>query len=186
MTGDSVDKCMRTVTIAATAALGLGVLSGCGSNGSPDTSADTSGSVSTSRPVLGSRGYGPVHLGMSLTAAKRTGTIKVTRKPDSGTPCTTFRLRADHDVTGFISPAHGVVAIFPGDRASTPDGIHVGSSRAATRKAYPQLRKEVNGWYARLSPQGAQPEVDYRFTFKHGTGPVDAMFLQRSDQDCYE
>jgi hypothetical protein len=98
-----------------------------------------------------------------------------------------FSMRSDRGVRGYVSWDHGVVAIFASDATRTVEGIRNGSTSAAARVAYPRARASANGWFAPLSPKGAEPEVAYRFTFAHGDhGPVSDLFLQRGDEDCYE
>ena len=125
---------------------------------------------------------------MCVAALKRTGavTLHVINHKRSGCAAT-FKVKSDPGVTGYVSWDHGVVAIFAGKRTRTVDGIHNGSSAAAAHKAYPRATSSANGWFVRLSPKGARPEIDYRFAFSNeGNGPVTDLFLQRGDQDCYE
>ncbi|WP_310963041.1 hypothetical protein [Nocardioides terrisoli] len=146
--------------------------------------------------VLTHDGYGKIRLGMSLAQVRATGHVVLTahrfRAPVRclnaqyfDAPVRGGRGTGNH-VELAVSQRHGVVAIFASDSVSTVDGIHNGSTEATTRATYPHARSEANGWFQRLSPAGQQPEIDYRFSFERGHGPVTDLFLQRSDQDCYE
>jgi len=140
------------------------------------------------RAVLTHEGLGRIRLGMSLAALRATGLARIQTGSDPSNPCRAhFVLRADKQVSGYVSRGHGVVAIFVGRAARTSEGLYEGMPKAQARRVYPHIdERGPNGLGIVLSRPGVQPIVRYRFVFDRGNGPVTDLFLERSDQECYE
>ncbi len=140
------------------------------------------------RAVLTHEGLGRIRLGMSLAELRATGLARIQTGDDPGNPCQAhFVLRRKKQVSGYVSRSHGVVAIFVGRAARTSEGLYEGMSKAQAMRIYPRIHERgPNGLGIVLSRPGVQPIVRYRFVFGKGTGPVTDLFLERSDQDCYE
>jgi hypothetical protein len=91
---------------------------------------------------------GPLKIGMSLAAAKKTGLIVV--NPDQENPsaeaCVSahWKGRSD-DVWMVFNGKYGLRALDSFGNQKTPEGIKAGSTLAAVRRAYPHLTWRLDG-----------------------------------------
>jgi hypothetical protein len=153
------------------------------------TPAATTTTSTTTKPaegnVVGPDGYGKVKLGMSYAAAKATGAIKESEKSEPG--CSAYELIIGGVSDGYlgISKARGVETIGPVLKASTPEGVSVGTTVAKVKTAYPSLDDGVLKELGHtLVAVPGNSKAQYRLGFKNGK--VEMISLQREDQSCYE
>lgn len=135
----------------------------------------------SSPPALGPGGYGPLRLGQDGREAEATGLVTLEGGP--GETCASMTVLGGdrrHTVgVGYISPAHGVVAIFARNGTATPEGIHLGSTKAEVMAAYPEGRYDAHRyWTVPLSDH-----VVYQIAMPEGT--VEELGLVDLRQDCF-
>lgn len=97
-------------------------------------------------PLLGPRGLGPVHLGMSAAQAEVNGAVL---EDSHGQGCTTFGLvdeAGDPSALGFLTGERGVSALLVDRRGvTTPEGVGVGATEQRVRTAYPDDEEVPTG-----------------------------------------
>jgi hypothetical protein len=145
-------------------------------------------SVPTQRvlPVLGPDGLRSLKLGMSLKQALATGLI-TPKSTLAFHGCTAdYHLRGHASTVVWFSEKLGLVAINAYDTLGNTEGIHIGSSLTAVRRAYPgvlatQQAVEDSPGHAKVP---GNPKANYRIGVIGNK--VDELTLQLNDQDCYE
>ncbi|MCA2212606.1 hypothetical protein [Jidongwangia harbinensis] len=101
--------------------------------------------TATTRPVrttspprtLGPAGLGPLKLGMTRKQAEATGLLEGYEVADYLARCGVSKVRGTSRATVFIDPSRGVSYIALYGTVRTPEGIRLGSSVSAVRRAYP-------------------------------------------------
>lgn len=170
----------RTFAAAlATAALSITAL---GSTAAPSSA--TPAPEARSKATMSLDGYRRLHPGMSLKAARETGSIRVIKLGD-GAACVGFRYaghRLPHGrVDGYVSHAYGLAGAFSTATTTTARGIEVGSSRREVRRAYPGAIVNVRGLWVAGS---GEPSHGIQFQFAHRK--VTSFFLGLTEQDCFD
>jgi hypothetical protein len=135
---------------------------------------------------LGPTGWGALTLGMTYQQAGATGLIDPWR--GSGETCRYSNLRAAPAEQGNITASNlGVVAIDAYGTMRTPEGIGLGSTKAAMRRAYPEWEPfdepstgDGRG-YARVP---GNSKATYRIVTAGSR--VAELTLQLKSQNCYE
>ena len=178
------------------------VTSAPGSSSAPATSSSpsetataTATSTKPATPVLGAKGFGALKIGMTKSQATDTGLIRPWGPSFEGAPTNAegcaakTTLKKGNDDQGFVyySTKNGVQIIdaYPG--VNTPEGIHIGSSAAAVKKAYPNYSSIEEGTLEGRGYTGALPgnsNTQYRVDILNGK--VRSLTLQHVHQDCYE
>jgi hypothetical protein len=153
---------------------------------SPDNTPDPNPKGGTTH--LTPDGYGALRLGMTAAQARATGLASSVVAPAHG-GCGTFELRGfpplRNGVDGYISPTHGVEAVFARPGITTPEGIGPGSTVAAAEAAYPRgtgpghgVRR--NGYLVVALDHGRE----YEFALE-GDGTVGETAVRVSVPDCF-
>jgi hypothetical protein len=91
---------------------------------------------------------GPLKIGMSLAAAKKTGLIVVEAQDESPFDggCVGARWKGQSDDVGMVfNGKYGLRALDSFGGQKTPEGIKAGSTLAAVRRAYPHLIWRMDG-----------------------------------------
>ncbi|MBG0568160.1 hypothetical protein [Actinoplanes aureus] len=154
--------------------------------------AEGSGSGQANGPagelVLGPDGLGGLELGMTHEKALKTGLLTGEGEVGAGPGCNTdYKPKAagTADAPVFFSDL-GLVSITAYPGAATPEGIELGSTVAALKKAYPDWEvvtgpgAEGRGW-AKVPGNSAAV-----FNVTVEDGRVEHMNLQLRTQNCYE
>jgi len=171
------------------------------STGTGSPSAAATETASATRPatmILGPKGFGALKLGMSASQATATGLITTWAPINPSDPAPAgakgcnVRTSLKRDTTGngwvYYSTELGVDVIdaFPG--VATPEGISIGSTRAALLKAYPSWKNVADPQttgdgrgYVKVPGNSA---ALYRIAIANGF--VTQLTLQHAHQDCYE
>jgi hypothetical protein len=146
-------------------------------------------------PILGPKGFGALKLGMTSKQATATGLIVPWRGTEESGCSLSSHLRGgtgggNGGNTGevMLSGSTGVEVIdaYPG--VDTPEGIHLGSTTAQMRKAYPDWTNfqdqdpHAEGIGAADVP--GNPQATYRIWTQNGK--VYELTLQLNLQNCYE
>jgi hypothetical protein len=163
------------------------------------TTEPTTEPASTTEPpartetVVGPAGFGPLRLGMGKSAAEATGAITPFRQRDgaAGEACPSAAVLNTPDTSVvavvLLSTKLGVATIEVPTGMHTPEGIGRGSTLAAAKQAYPDL-KSYTGTTARTGRNSAKvpgnAAASYRVVISGGK--VSELTLQLSNQDCYE
>ena len=167
---------------------------------SPEAAVSASPSVAPKKASLhlGPTGLGQVKLGQSLHDALATGAVKAIAGADDAclvrgrfkaTPPADPDSPIIADDAGLIFAGKlGVSAIYAYGAVSTPEGIHLGSSYADLKKAYPSWHN-VTGPDSDTDGRGlvtvpGNAGAVYRIA-THG-GVVISLAIQFKHQDCYE
>ncbi|GAT70042.1 hypothetical protein PS9374_05722 [Planomonospora sphaerica] len=168
----------RTVSAAVlAAALALGVAAApAGAVARPRPAAAPAASA-TSAGTFGPFGFGGVRLGMNAKKAK--ATKKIVFASGSG-PCAAWDLKAYPSGALYISKKYGVAVIAAPKGVKTPRGIKIGSTGGQLKRAYPGVRRAVNGYAVITVPGNAK--ADYLFQLSRGR--VSEMVLALKSQDC--
>lgn len=132
--------------------------------------------------AFGPTGYDGLRLGMRAAEIRKAGGT-VRRDPRSA-PCEAARLPGSTSnkaaVDGWVSKSVGLAYITTTDpSARTPEGIHVGSTRAEAEAAYPHAVKAVDFWSA---PVPGHPGTSYWWGYQHGK--VAALTLVVDKDHC--
>lgn len=143
----------------------------------------------TASRTFGPAGYGALRLGMTAEQADATGVIDSWDRAD-GPACSSANLKgapADQG-TVTVSPRVGVAAIDAHGDLRTPEGIRIGSTRSAMRRAYPDWKlvyEPGQGADGRgIAEVPGNSEAYYRIVTARGK--VSELTLQAKNQDCYE
>jgi hypothetical protein len=158
--------------------------------GSALTPAETHASVSAPAParVLGPVGLGRLKLGMNRAQALASGVIA--RIDPANGACALIHLvgspTTPNSGDGYLSRQYGIVSILPPAGVKTPEGIGVGSTIAAVKRAYPGT---VYNTSTRQDggPRAAVPghANEYYSLPDGGTGIVQRIGLVMRSQDCF-
>lgn len=161
----------------------------------PSPSIVPSSSGTATPRILGPNGFGALKLGMTEKAATATGLITSWRGTRGGEGCglqAHLRGGSGHDAgrsgTVLLSGSLGVATIDAYGDLRTPEGIHLGSSKAAVLRAYPDWRNateqdpHADGRGAAKVPGNSK--AFYRIEIVRGK--VFELTLQHKDQNCYE
>lgn len=127
-------------------------------------------------PVLDSRGVGRVRLGMTLAELEATGEIggDVTTAEFS---CPIHELKT---TKGWVGLQDGVaVEIRAEGGVRTPEGLHVGDTRARMHEVYPDVRQYPHGFTRELD-QGTR----YKFFFENAGDTLTGIGLVQADRGC--
>ncbi|HET8602845.1 MAG TPA: hypothetical protein VFM09_02885 [Marmoricola sp.] len=175
--------------LGAAAALAVAVTGGVMLTGQPSRPQPTAPVIThpgrphhAGRHVLGPDGYRGLRLGMDAAQVRATGDATVPRVPASG--CAGIRLtdrpRRPHRVDGYLSARYGLVAVYARSDMATPEGIHPGSTFAQVRKAYPDGKLSVDGYW--IVPLGHGTAYEFGIGGHHAVGEMAVMRLR---QDCF-
>lgn len=145
------------------------------------------------RLVLGPKGFGALQLGMSSTKATNTKLI-VAWKGQGGDCGLRSHLKAANGVEagsdGIVlsGDTSGVQVIDAYGSVRTPQGIHLGSTTAAMRKAYPDWTNATEEDPAAEGRGYAAVPGNSKATYRIETlgGKVIQLTLQLKTQACYE
>ena len=143
-------------------------------------------------PNLGPTGFGTLKLGMTRQQATGTGLIKSWKSGGTPYACawSTFLKNGtgtDNQGTVLFSDETGVEVIVAYRGVRTPEGIKLGSTRAALLDAYPtwianesDAQHDGHGW---VKVPG-NTKATYRIVVEHNK--VSEITLQDNNQNCYE
>ncbi|MFC0006632.1 hypothetical protein [Micromonospora siamensis] len=139
---------------------------------------------SSSRLVFDPDGLGELKLGMTKEQALATGMIRSFQNEASSTTCLA---KAELKGVGGVvwwSTERGIVVIAPATGVQTVQGLHVGSSRDAVVKVYPEwaVSGDENGRLLVAVPGNP----DARFRIAMANQKVTSIALQHTHQGCYE
>jgi len=131
---------------------------------------------------FGPDGYDGVELGTSAAQVRAAGSTVTDDGADA--VCDGLRLRRDHlragEVSGFVSRRFGVALITaPNAAATTPEGIHDGSTRAEVRAAYPDAKRYPDFWSVAVP---GRPGASYWWWYADGR--LINLSLVLDVQDC--
>ncbi|MEU8122464.1 hypothetical protein AB0C21_27465 [Spirillospora sp. NPDC049024] len=131
---------------------------------------------------LTSQGYGDLKIGSSERDALRTGMLV---RKSTGPWCDGFDLK-DHptgpdEVSVYVSKKYGVAMIQPPRGTRTPRGVHLGSTFAELKRGYPDVRRDIHGFWDVTAPGNRR--ALYQFEVERGR--VTMMALNLKDQDCF-
>ncbi|WP_216212701.1 hypothetical protein [Amycolatopsis aidingensis] len=137
-------------------------------------------SSTVASPVLGPDGYGVFKLGMSTEEAKATGRLGETVEADAK-GCVSYRFTDEANAASRlrISAEGGLVGLYPGGPAQTPEGIGEGSTLAKVRATYPALTGD-QGSYTAPAGQNAV----YRIGVDTDRQVVSRLALEAQPQPC--
>jgi hypothetical protein len=196
---------MRSITLA-TAVLLVALTAACSSAGdhgagvpltaatpapaapSDEPSATTAApSPAGSQPASGTRigpfGLGALRLGMTYRQAEATGLLTHVRHEGDSWEAT---LRGSAKAKVLISTRSGVEVIDAYGAIRTPEGVHIGSTRAAVKAAYPSWKNvtgpDLDG--RGYGPAAGNPAAWYRIVTYQGK--VVELALQLRHQHFYE
>lgn len=170
----------------ATSLLGLAAttLTACGgatTASAPASSAAAATTPASSANTFGPTGYDGIELGMTLAQAEAAGATVV---PDQG-PAACLGLHLPHSTAPvhasqvLVSTARGtVVLIIAPPGATTPEGIHDGSTQAQTLAAWPDAKLGPIDWTVSVP---GNPKATYEFGF---IGDKILALNLEQDQDC--
>ena len=128
-------------------------------------------------------GYRGLEIGMTAKQARATGDLRFTSK---GGTCRTFDLadhaHRKHRTDGYLSKAHGLVAVFARQGMTTARGIGIGSTRAEVEKAYPKATKNAQGFW--VTPSSGTPKRYLELAVTDGK--VSVLGVVADAQDCFD
>ena len=155
----------------------------------PSASPSTAASARPVPKVLGPRGLGDLVLGQTPAQAEATGLLL----PITGEAAGCYQ-RAELAAGGasiIFSAKLGLAAILVDQTFATPEGIRVGSSYAALKKAYPEWMDVTAGGSNSSDHDGrglvkvpGSAAAGYRIEVHNNK--VSSLTLQLRKQDCYE
>jgi hypothetical protein len=150
----------------------------------PSTPSAAPSSTASKEPVrLGPLGYGALRLGMTKEQALATGLLTpfVDSEGCDGAPIKAGGGQA------LLSPTLGIAAIQAGAKVATPEGVQIGTSLSALRRAYPGWKsatgdgdEDARGYAAVPGNSKAQYRIETR------SSKVSSVTLQLVAQNCYE
>lgn len=195
---------------ALVAAVSLGALTGCNSDDGDQTASEPTADSSTTAPStptssappespsspqesstpdsegLTSEGYGKLKLLMTPKQIKQTGEATVGEWQIGGESmgCAPLDIKSQPAREGLddgiVSPDQGLVEISVPEGLSTPEGIHIGSTEAEVKAAYPDAKPWLEGFAAKTD----RPDTAWTYTVSDGV--VDWLALTRTDAVCFE
>ncbi|MFD4672913.1 hypothetical protein ACFWNN_24520 [Lentzea sp. NPDC058450] len=130
------------------------------------------------KPVIGSFGYGPLKLGMTLQQAMDTKLIGPNRLPSEG--CTSHQILGT-DQWVYVSPTVGVATI-PFTAAMTADGAGVGATEAKLKEEYTNLEPAGPNYTYKAKADG-NPNATFVFTVQEGK--VTVAYISVANQECH-
>ena len=131
--------------------------------------------------AFGPTSYDGLRLGMDAGEIRAAGGTTREPRPEM---CARVRLPRDHGDAhasdGLVSKKVGLAYVVTTDaRATTPEGIHVGSTRAEAEAAYPRAAKAPDFW---IAPAPGHRGVSYMWGYRHGR--VSGLSMELDTQDC--
>jgi len=147
------------------------IASGCGAATTTSTTSPTTSVVPTG--TLGPQGYGSLKLGMSYADALSTGQLE--GKPQAG-----WAVKDHPDAEVCLTKAGGLMAIFGDATMATPERIHLGSTLAEVKAAYPNLKRAVDFEYVPLSAT-----TGYEFLIDFKKKKVYQWNLSTRSETCF-
>jgi hypothetical protein len=140
-------------------------------------------------PVLGPNGFGALRLGISRRQAEATGLISPFEGTDGDGCALRAHLRASAKADVYYSGSLGVEIIEAYAGVRTPEGIRIGSSLAAVRRAYPDWFNVAAGSEKEKYTDGrglvavpGNSKAHYRIVTLQGR--VAELTLQYRNQNC--
>lgn len=133
-----------------------------------------------------SEGYGKLKLLMTPKQIKQTGEATVGEWQIGGESmgCAPLDIKSQPAREGLddgvVSPDQGLVEISVPEGLSTPEGIHIGSTEAEVKAAYPDAKPWLEGFAAKTD------RPDTAWTYAVSDGVVDWLALTRTDAVCFE
>ncbi|SNS73890.1 hypothetical protein [Actinomadura mexicana] len=174
-------------TLASTALLAASVGTANAASAQSAHSTQVKTAMGAAAPVskalkLSPHGYGRLKIGMSEQRARKTGMIVL---KTHGPACDGYDLKGHptgRDTVGvYVSHKYGVALIQPPKNTRTTRGIHIGSTLAQAKHAYPGLKRNSQGYYGVAAP--GNPQALYEFDISRGK--VNSMTLILKVQDCF-
>jgi hypothetical protein len=144
--------------------------------------------------VLGPTGLGALKLGMTSKKATATGLIVAW----NGTPGAGCGLRSHLEAAHGVGDGNDGTVLYSGDTGvevidaypgiSTPEGIHLGSTKAQMLKAYPDWvnAETANPHADGRGGAGVPGNADATYRIVTENGKVVELTLQYTNQNCYE
>ncbi|MBO3740930.1 hypothetical protein [Actinoplanes flavus] len=166
------------------------------SSPSPSSSSSPS-STKSAALVFGPTGVGKLKIGMSVEDAVATGELKSPDLVAEGCGASEIRAAKSSEVKTTHSTDRGLIAIPAWGRIATPEGIHIGSTLAQVKAAYPDFEwrniEELPVEVLEATPGGdayagwddEYKNVHYRFRFDN-KNKLTELGLEHDKQNCYE
>jgi hypothetical protein len=180
--------CGKDRSNSAVASASAGAISAIAKPATVSNTAPTAKS-SPSVAVLGPDGFGALKLGMTASQAMGTGLVSGF-SDDPQAECRGILLkdvtsRQPASVDGYLSAKHGVVSIVAPSGVRTPEGIGVGSTTTAVKRAYPAIDLNATMDGGPDVPVPSNEAAFYLIPYDPATSRVTHLSLALKGQDCF-
>jgi hypothetical protein len=201
----------RTTNTVLSAILGLALAAGLAGHATTGAAAPAGSSASTAtgqatstagtttvvsvanvkkakKRVLGPKGVGALKLGMTRKQAEKTKLVKKRKSSGQGGRCdTNYKLTGTkRTAVVFYSKKLGIASITAYPGLATPQGIKLGSSAKAVKKAYPDWRSLTDEGLTGRGLAKVPGNKKARYNISISRGKVTHLQLQLRNQNCYE